>query len=118
VVIIESICHQLISLDYSFSCRSDCIFKPVARVGVANFQLSREWCCLHHLIEKEQSFSITEVSFAAAWQVPAAGMLTARLGPYLMRCEATASIACMEEDCIFAVLREASSSAFTHPHPS
>jgi hypothetical protein len=77
-VIIESICHQLISLDYSFSCRSDCIFRPVARVVVANFQLSREWCCLHHLIEKEQSFSITEASFAAAWQVPAAGMLTAR----------------------------------------
>jgi hypothetical protein len=78
VVIIESICHQLISLDYSFSCRSDCIFKPVARVVVANFQPSREWCCPRHLIEKELSFSIIEASFAAAWLVPAARMLTAR----------------------------------------
>jgi hypothetical protein len=78
VVIIESICHQLISLDYSFSCRSDCIFKPVARVVVANFQLSRVSCCPLHLIKREQSFSITEASFAVAWQVPAAGMLTAK----------------------------------------
>jgi hypothetical protein len=78
VVVIESICHQLISLDYSFSCRSDCIFRPEDRVVVASFQLSREWCYLHHLIEKEPSFSITEASFVAAWQVPAAGMLAAR----------------------------------------
>jgi hypothetical protein len=77
VVIIESICHQLISLDYSFSCRSDCIFRPVDRVVVANFQLSRESYCLHHLIEKEPPFSITEASFIAAWLVPAARMLTA-----------------------------------------
>jgi hypothetical protein len=77
VVVIESICHQLISLDYSFSCRSDCIFRPVDRVVVANFQLSRVSCCPHHQIEKEPPFSITEASFAVAWQVPAAGMLTA-----------------------------------------
>jgi hypothetical protein len=77
VVIIESICHQLISLDYSFSCRSDCIFRPVARVVVANFQLSRESYYPRHLIEKEPPFSITEASFAVALLVPAAGKLTA-----------------------------------------
>jgi hypothetical protein len=78
VVIIESICHQLISLDYSFSCRSDCIFRPVARVVVANFQPSRESCYPRHLIKREPPFSITEASFAIAWLVPAAGMLAAR----------------------------------------
>jgi hypothetical protein len=43
---------------------------------VTSYQLSLEYF-LPHLIEKEQSFSIAEASFAAAWLVLAAGIFTA-----------------------------------------
>jgi hypothetical protein len=77
-VVAESIFLLLISLGYSFSCRSDCIFKPIDRVVVTNFLLYLECCCLPHLTGKELSFSITKASFVAARLVLAAILLTAK----------------------------------------
>lgn len=110
-VVIESIFHLLITRDYSFSCRSDYIFKLVDQVMVTNFQLSLEYYRLH-LTEKEQSFSIVEASFAVAWLVLVARIFTVKQGPFLMLGEVTTFVACKEEDCKFAILKEASSSAF------
>lgn len=110
-VVVESIFHQLISRGYSFSCRSDYIFKLVDQVVVTSYQLSLAYS-LPHLIEKEQSFSIAEASFAVAWQVLAAEIFTAKQDPFLMLGEATTSAAYKEGDCKFTILKEASSSAF------
>ncbi len=108
--VIEYIFHQLISRGYSFSCRSDYIFKLVDQIVVTSYRLSLAYC-LPHLIEKEQSFSIAEASFATAWLVLGAGIFTARQDPFLMLSEATTSAAYKEGDCIFTILKETSSSA-------
>jgi len=42
-VVIESIYHLLITRGYSFSCRSDYIFKLVDQVVVTSYQLSLEY---------------------------------------------------------------------------
>ena len=116
-VVIKSIFHLLITRDYSFSCRSDYIFKLVDQVMVTNFQLSLEYYRLH-LTEKEQSFSIARASFAVAWLVLVVRIFTVKQGPFLMLGEVTTFVACKEEDCKFAILKEASSSAFDHLDPS
>lgn len=78
---------------------------------VTNFQLSLAYY-RPHLTVKEQSFSIARASFAAAWLELAARIFTVKQGPFLMPSEAATFVACKEEDYKFAILKEASSSAF------
>jgi hypothetical protein len=67
---------------------------------------------------QEQSFFIARASFAVAWLVLAARIFTVKQGPFLMPSEAATFVACKVEDCKFAILKEASSSAFDHLDPS